>query len=199
MFLLISEARVERLGRLDDLLEKCPVSVMCVRPSQSGGPSATTCHSAPFAVREGARFPPSLTANQTAPKAFLVGGQPKTGLHAFELGFNSRLRPALHELGVLGCLSPCRSGGGEIKSGEGGCRRHGGKRPKESAFHEDASSERFFLERCMPGSSAVCITAAITTASPSRRPRGPPRMRAWAESGQAPSKVAARPGHRRAI
>ena len=48
----------------------------------------------------------------------------------------------------VGCLSSCAAAVVAKRSGEGGRGRHGGKRPKESAFHEDASSAgRFFLER----------------------------------------------------
>ena len=74
-----------------------------------------------------------------APKLFLVSGQPKTGLHALELGVESRLRPTLSELGVRELLIALRGGGdGETESGEGGCSRRGGKRPKESEFHDGA-------------------------------------------------------------
>ena len=61
------------------------------------------------------------------PKLFLVGGQLKAGLHALELGVESRLRPALHELGVRGLLiALCRGRDREPESEEGGCGRRGG-------------------------------------------------------------------------
>ena len=76
-----------------------------------------------------------------APILFLVSGQPKTGLHALELGVESRLRPTLHELGMRGLLvALCGGGDGETGSGEGGCGGRGSKHPKESAFHTDASN-----------------------------------------------------------
>src|SRR5580700_8461910 len=81
-------------------------------------------------------FPVLDRGFKRVPKLFLVGAQPKTSLHALELAVNSRLRPALHELGVRGLfIVLCRGGGGETKSGERDCGGHGGKRPKESAFH----------------------------------------------------------------
>jgi hypothetical protein len=43
----------------------------------------------------------------------------------------------LHELGMRGRLiSLC--GGGDGETGECGCGRRDGKRPKESAFHDEA-------------------------------------------------------------
>jgi hypothetical protein len=75
------------------------------------------------------------------PKALLVSGQPKTGLHALDLAVESSLRPMLHQLGVRGLLIALRGGvDGETASGDGVCSRRGGKGPKESAFHDDARS-----------------------------------------------------------
>jgi hypothetical protein len=69
----------------------------------------------------------------------MVSGQPKTGLHALELGVECRLRPTLHELGVRRFLiALCGGGNGETGSAEGGCGRRGGKRPEESEFHDHA-------------------------------------------------------------
>ena len=92
---------------------------------------------------------PSLTADfKWPPKPLLVGVQPKTCLHALELGFNRRVRPTLLEFGVRGRLIALRRGGDdETGSGDGGCGRRGGKRSDASAFHDDASwAVRFFRD-----------------------------------------------------
>ncbi len=47
-------------------------------------------------------------------------------------------------------IALCGSGDGETGSGEGGCGRRGGKRPKESAFHDDASTVPFSRIRRSP-------------------------------------------------
>ena len=96
-------------------------------------------------------FSPSLTADfKGRPKFSLVGVEPKTGLHALELAFNRRLRPALLEFSVRGLLIVlCRHGGSETGSREGGCGPCGGKRPKESAFHGRRLISSAFLLKTM--------------------------------------------------
>ena len=136
VFLRIIEGRVQGLGRLDHLLEICPALREAVRlrdVMRSIGDKLSPCSFCRATTRT---LPPSLTADfKRPPKLFLVGGQPKAGLHALELGVESRLRPALHELGVRGLLIALRRGRDrETESGEGGCSRRGCKSPKESAF-----------------------------------------------------------------
>ena len=140
VFLRIIEARVQGLGRFDDLLQICLALRETIRLRRV---AIHRRQVTALLLLQGdhARLLGGLDCGfKRAPILFLVSGQPKTGLHALELGVDTRLRPMLHLLGVRGLLiALCGGGDGETGSGEGGCGGRGSKHPKDSAFHDDAS------------------------------------------------------------
>src|SRR5271166_123166 len=161
-FLGVTERRVQGLGRLDHLLEICCALRETIRRR------VQAVHRRQGAVllllqREHARLGAVLDCGfKRGPKFLLVSGQPKTGLHALELGVESRLRPMLDEFGVRGLLIGLRGGGGDSETGSEKCGRsgRGGKRPKESKFHDDAWSRRkldWSLLTCLRVTSAYPI------------------------------------------
>jgi hypothetical protein len=131
VFLRVIETLVQGLGRLDHLVQICPALRVALR-LRIQAVHRRQVIALLLLQGDHARFGAVLDRRfKRAPKLFLIGVQPKTGLHAFELGVESRLRPTLHEFNVGGLLIALCGGGsdGETGSGEGGCRRCGGSEP----------------------------------------------------------------------
>ncbi len=119
VFLRIIETRVQGLGGLDNLLENCRALREAVR-RRIQAVHRRQVIALLLLQGDEARLGAVLDCGfKRAPKLFLVGVQPKTGLHALDLGVESRLRPTLHELGVRGLLIALCGGGGDGETGSG--------------------------------------------------------------------------------
>ena len=140
LFVRIIEGCVQRPGRFDDLCKTCLALPNAVRFRQVAIHWRQVAALLPL-QSEQARFGavPDCSLKRV-PVRLLVSLQPETGLHAFELGIESGLRPMLHFLVVRGLLIAL-CGGLLIALREGGSGEGArGDHPKESAFHDNPSS-----------------------------------------------------------